>query len=88
MAEEKKTPKKKLDTALKRRKQDEKKCMQNRVLKSRVHTERIKFAKETDPTKKKTLLNSVYSIIDKTVKKGIFKKNKAARLKSRLTTKI
>ena len=42
-------------------------------------TEKVKFKTET-----KNLVNKVYSIIDKAVKKGVIHKNTAARKKSRI----
>ncbi len=41
-----------------------------------------------DKDQAKVALNSVYSLMDKGVKRGIFKQNKAARIKSRSTKKI
>ena len=42
-------------------------------------TDKVKFTTET-----KNLVNKVYSIIDKAVKKGVIHKNTAARKKSRI----
>ena len=42
-------------------------------------TDKVKFKTET-----KNLVNKVYSIIDKAVKKGVIHKNTAARKKSRI----
>ena len=90
MAEEKKEEKKavKVPTALKRHTQDLKKNLTNRVWKSRIHTTRTAFAEATDETTKKTLLNTLYGLLDKAAKVGLFKKNKVSRLKSRLAAKI
>lgn len=89
MAEEgKKDTKKKVPTALKRIKQDKKRHLHNRSFKSRVRTAIRAFESaltEKDKEKMQTALNSVYSLMDKGVKTGIYKKNKAARTKSRLT---
>lgn len=89
MADEKKEEKKavKVPTALKRHKQDIKKNLTNRMWKSRIHTARSAFAETTNETEKKSLLNSLYSLLDKAAKNGIFKKNKVSRLKSRLSAK-
>lgn len=78
----------KLHTALKRKKQDEKKCFNNRVRKSQIHTARVALTKTTDPEEKKVILNKIYSLVDKAVKTGIYKINKASRIKSRLSKKL
>jgi len=89
MAEDKKEEKKavKTPTALKRHKQDVKKNLTNRIWKSRINTARSAFAETKDETEKKTLLNSLYSLLDKALKNGLYKKNKVSRLKARLAAK-
>ncbi|MCP5503991.1 MAG: 30S ribosomal protein S20 [Chlamydiales bacterium] len=89
MAEEgKKGPsKKKCPTALKRIKQSKTINQRNSSFKSRVRTAIRSFetalsAKDKD--KMQTALKSVYSLMDKGVKQGIYKVNKAARTKSRM----
>ncbi len=91
MAEEgKKGPnKKKCPTALKRIKQSKAKNQRNSSFKSRVRTAIRSFetalsAKDKDQMQ--TALKSVYSLMDKGVKQGIYKENKAARTKSRIAT--
>ncbi len=90
MAEEKKEEKKavKTPTPLKRHTQDLKKNLTNRVWKSRISTTRAAFAEAKDETSKKTLLNTLYGLLDKAAKIGLFKKNKVSRLKSRLSAKV
>lgn len=44
-----------------------------------------KLLKEKKKTEAKKLLSEAYSAIDKAAKKGVFKKNTAARKKSRLS---
>ncbi|HRW58987.1 MAG TPA: 30S ribosomal protein S20 [Chlamydiales bacterium] len=89
MAEEtKKKPKK--PTALKREIQNEKKKKNNKAFKSQVHTA-MRSLKEAHGQKEneeilKEKLSTVYSLLDKGVKKHIFKKNKAARLKSKYSS--
>lgn len=90
MAEEKKekdAKKEKKPTALKRDAQSKERNLRNRSFKSKVSTA-IGSYKESltqkDPTKAKVQLNSIYSLMDKGVKKGIYKSNKANRVKSRL----
>ena len=91
MAEEQKViKKKKRPTALKRQIQDEKKYLKNRMFKSRVRTAMNSLEKsisEKDEGAIKTCLSAVYSMMDKGVKRGVFKKNKADRTKSRLTAR-
>ena len=77
----------KLATALKRHKQDLIKHFRNRVVKSRIQTAKVSFEKATSEDEKKSAKNVLNSLIDKACKKGIYKKNKAARLKSRLAAK-
>lgn len=89
MAEEKKEEaKKKRPTALKRNLQSEKHKVANRSFKATVQTA-IRGYKDSlskkDQTAAKTQLQTVYSLMDKGVKTGIFKLNKASRTKSRLS---
>jgi len=82
MAEEKAEKKKvKKPTALKRELQNERKKLRNRVNLSRMKTA-VRSLKESDQKKEK--LSTVFSLIDKGVKKGSLKLNKANRLKSKL----
>ncbi len=78
--------KKKLPTALKRMRQDEAKRQRHRAFKSRVRTAVRTFEaalSNNDQEKKAVSLQSLYSLLDKGVKVHIYKKNKAARDKSR-----
>ncbi len=91
MANEKEEVKKvKRPTALKRDIQNEKKRLRNKAFKSKVRTairnfEEILPKGEAEAIKEK--LNAVYSMMDKGVKKGVFKINKASRTKSRLAAR-
>jgi len=88
MADEKK--KKKRPTAEKRMKQDEKKREKNKAEKSRIRTAVRRFEESLnsgDEAAVKETLKEVYSLVDKAVKKGIYKLNKASRIKSRLSAK-
>lgn len=88
MAKETKVIKKKRPTAAKRMLQDEKKRLKNSAFKSRIHTSVRNFEKGLETkTDVQTKLNSVFSLMDKAVKLGIFKRNKAARMKSKYQTK-
>lgn len=88
MAEEKKDKKKeKRPSAQKRDLQSEKKRINNRNFKSQIRT--AIRALEDDLSKKdaalsKKHLSEIYSLMDKGVKKGIFKINKANRSKARI----
>lgn len=77
-------------TALKRDIQNEKRRLRNKAFKSQVRTAVRNFEEavtkgEADTIKLK--LSEVYSLMDKGVKKGVFKINKASRTKSRLTAR-
>lgn len=81
--------KKKCPTALKRMKQSKAKNQRNSSFKSRVRTAIRSFetALSTKDQKQiQTALKSVYSLMDKGVKHGIYQKNKAARTKSQIAT--
>lgn len=76
--------------ALKRDLQNQKRRLRNKTFKSRVKTtvrtfEDVLGKGDAEATQLK--LDDVYSIMDKAVKKGIFKLNKASRLKSRLAAR-
>ena len=90
--QEDKTPKKtKRPTALKRDIQAKKRNLKNRVYKARVKTAirsyQENLAKGDKETSAKSL-NEVYSLVDKGVKTGVFKKNKSSRIKSRMAGRI
>lgn len=88
-AEEKKQ-KERIPTARKRDIQNEKRSASNRTLKSRLKTAVRKFESalgQEDKTTIRANLNTVYSLMDKGVKKGVLKLNKASRTKSRLSAK-
>jgi small subunit ribosomal protein S20 len=91
MAEDKKKQKMKRPTAEKRCIQDEKKRLYNRVLKSKVRTAMRTLEdniKKGELATAQESLKLVYSLLDKTVKKGINKLNKVSRTKGRLTARI
>jgi small subunit ribosomal protein S20 len=79
-------------SALKRDIQSEKRRQRNSSLRSSVSTAIRSFEKALEqkeaPESIKSKLNSVYSLMDRGVKKGVFKPNKAARTKSRLTSRV
>jgi len=77
-------------TAQKRDIQNEKRRLRNRAVRSNVRTA-IREFEETlvkgDAKATKESLNNVYSIMDKSVKRGVFKQNKANRTKARLAAR-
>ncbi len=83
----KKKAKVKTPTAIKRDLQSEKNRLRNKAFRSKVNTA-IKLCKETDASQIAEKLSVVYSLMDKGVKKGVFKKNKANRFKSRITRRL
>lgn len=87
MANEKKDKQVKRPSAEKRNIQSKKRNLCNRALKARVNSA-SRSLKEALAQKDAPLiqekLNEVYSLMDKSVKKGVFKINKASRLKARL----
>ncbi len=90
MAEEEKKAKKKRPTAQKRDIQNLKKFRANHAVKSAMRTG-IRAFKEALPTKDadkiQEELKSVYSLLDRGVKKGVISANKASRDKSRFALK-
>jgi len=93
MAEDKaKAPKTKRPSAKKRNIQSEKNRLRNRSYRSSVLTAVRSFetsiSQKESPENVKTKLNEIYSLMDRGVKKGIYKPNKAARTKARLTSRI
>lgn len=91
MAEEDKKVKQRRPQAIKRDIQSEKRRLRNRSYKSRASTtiRSLHAALEAgDQKMTKEQLSAVYSIMDKGVKAGIVKKNRANRVKARLTKKL
>ncbi len=82
MAEEKKA-KVKRPSALKRDIQSLKRQLENRVLKARIRTAANKLEKEGSEEH----FRSLQALLDKSAKKGFFKKNKVSRLKARFASK-
>ncbi len=89
MAEEKKAEKKtKRPTPLKRELQNQRKRLANRSFRASVSTA-VRSLQDalTEKAPSKEKLDLIYSLVDKAVKRGVFKPNKASRLKSRLTAR-
>jgi small subunit ribosomal protein S20 len=91
MAKEAKKEKKvKRPTPLKRDIQNEKRRLRNKSFKSSIRSTIRKFEESLpkgDAAAIKESLNEVYSMMDKGVKRGIYKLNKASRTKARLTAR-
>jgi len=89
--EEKEKKKNKRPTAQKRQLQNAKNCLQNRMFRSQIRTAIRRFretAAQGDAEKSQQCLKEVYSLTDKAVKRGIFKLNKASRVKAILTAQM
>ncbi|MCB1114166.1 MAG: 30S ribosomal protein S20 [Chlamydiia bacterium] len=91
VAEKEAKKKVKRPTALKRDITSQKKYLQNKAFKSRIRTA-VRTYKEAlvqeNAEVKANALNEVYSLVDKATKKGLYKKNKSSRIKSRLASKL
>lgn len=92
MSKEKKPEtKQKRPTALKRDMQDKRRNLRNRSYKARVRTA-IRGLEATltsgDQAKAQESLTLVHSLMDKGAKMGIFKDNKASRMKSRASARL
>lgn len=91
-AAEKKDAKKRRPSALKRDLQNARRRLRNRSQKSEVVTairnltDSLSKKESADVTNQK--LGALFSLMDKGVKKGVFKANKAARTKSRLAARV
>ncbi|HLD16571.1 MAG TPA: 30S ribosomal protein S20 [Coxiellaceae bacterium] len=84
-------PAKKQSQAKKRIKQAQKHALHNASLRTRVRSAVKKAVKTIETGKKEERAvhaKEAISMVDKTVSKGLFHKNKAARLKSRLNKKL
>jgi ribosomal protein S20 len=95
MAEEKKEKEKegkgRRPQAKKRDIQGTKRNLQNNAFKSKVNTAVRSFKTsltQSDKDAQKKKLSELYSLVDKGVKTGVFKLNKASRLKSRFKQKV
>lgn len=90
MAEEaKKVEKVRRPQAIKRDIQNEKRRLHNRAYRSKTSTAvRTIEASFSSNAATKEQLNTLFSLLDKGVKTGIFKQNKADRLKSRFTKRL
>ena len=92
MAQAKKDGKKeRRPQAQKRAIQSEERAMRNRIFKSRVRTALRQLRDAVTAGAQETIqaqLSLVYSLADKGAKRGVFKSNKAARMKSRISQEL
>lgn len=90
-ADKKAEAKQKRPSALKRDMQNEKRRLANRSYRAKVLTAIRSFEnslEQKEPAETvKTKLNTIFSLMDKGVKKGIYKTSKVARTKSRLNAR-
>jgi small subunit ribosomal protein S20 len=80
-----------LKSAKKRMRQDQKKRLRNQSVKKQTKTHIKKLNELIDEGKRdeaKKFLPHTLSLIDKTVAKGVWPKNKVARIKSRLMKRL
>lgn len=90
MADDKKK-KNKRPTAEKRDIRNEKRRVINKSFKSNVRTSLNNFETAVKTGEKEgvdTKLKALYSVLDKGVKRGVFNRNKAARMKARAMKKV
>lgn len=75
--------------AQKRVRQNQKRRTQNAGMRSKMRTEvkKTRMVIHTDPSRAQDQLSSVSRILDSYARKGLISKNKAARLKSRLSAR-
>ena len=89
MAEKQEVKKVKRPTALKRDDQNIRRREENKAYKSRVRTAIRSFHEKLEKGESAVdALNEAYSLLDKSVKTGVIKVNKASRTKSRLAARI
>ncbi|MFI5333687.1 MAG: 30S ribosomal protein S20 [Chlamydiales bacterium] len=91
MAEEqKKVEVKRRPQAKKRDIQNEKNRLNNRAYRSKTASalRALHTSLSSNPSASKEHLNTLYSLMDKGVKTGVFKANKASRVKARLTKRV
>ena len=78
-------------TQQKRQIQSEKRRVINKMARSRVRSA-LKSLNEAlkgqESSNKEAKLNELFSLVDKAAKKGVFKLNKASRIKSRMASKL
>ena len=74
-------------SAAKRQRQNEKRRIRNRAVRSRIHTEKRKFLEAVDASNTEVAQASfaeVVKLIDSAANKGVYPRNTADRKKSRL----
>lgn len=91
MADKEKPKKVKRPTALKRLLQSKRRQLLNRMFKARVRTALREAAEQIETNDKaacQASVASIYSLMDKGVKRGVFKINKANRIKASFALKL
>jgi small subunit ribosomal protein S20 len=89
MAKKEENKKVKRATAIKRDLQSKRRRLSNKTYKARIRTAIRDFEESLtkDEVAAQEKLNAVYSLLDKSVKNGVYKLNKASRTKSRLAAR-
>ena len=80
-----------IESAVKRMRQNQRRRMRNRQLRSRMRTQIKKFrslVENGEIDEAREALPSVYSVIDSTARKGVIHPNTAGRYKSRLAKQL
>ena len=80
-----------IESAVKRMRQNQRRRMRNRQLRSRMRTQIKKFrslVEKGEIDEAREALPSVYSVIDSTARKGVIHPNTAGRYKSRLAKQL
>lgn len=78
-------------SAIKRIRQNERRSARNQQSASRLKTQVRKLKRalqNSDAGSAKELLKPTISVVDRSVQKGVLKKNTASRIKSRLTRRV
>lgn len=91
MADEKENKKVKRPTSQKREEQNERKRQANKAIRSRLRTSAKAFLASLKTADKQKIMASfaeISSLVDKGVNKGVFKLNKASRVKARLSARL
>ena len=77
-------------SAVKRYRQSQKRRLTNQMNRHRLKTQlkKLRAAIAEKPAEAKAVLSETFGVIDKSVQKGVIKKNTAGRYKSRLAKKV
>ena len=77
-------------SALKRHRQNQRRRLTNQMNRHRLKTQlkKLRTALTGKPGEAKALLPETFGVIDRSVQKGVIKKNTAGRYKARLTKRV